>query len=476
MTDIISKNLDETILTTKSIFKNSSDLVYDEIQSYSGKKAFIVYIEGLINKDMLNRDVITPLINDYKNGDIKKCLHTTSTSETRSLDFAINKILDCNVVIFIDGFDLAYIIDLKQCEKRAIEEPSSDVVIRGPKEGFIENIRINTALIRRKLKNPNLIFEPLKIGTQTRTDVFLAYIDGIVNPSILSNLKNKLNSINIDGVLESGYIEQYIQDETHTFFSTIGNTQKPDIVAAKLLEGRIAILCDGTPHVLTVPYLFVETLQSSEDYYIRPSLASFLRILRMLAFLISIFLPALYVALQTFHQEMIPTVLLLRMASTSEGIPFPSWLEAFIMITMFELFRESGTRLPRQIGSAVSIVGALVLGDAAVKAGIVSTSMVIITSVTAISSFIIPSLTEVLVLIRYLFLFLGAFLGLYGIACGIFILTAHMLSLNSFEVPYLSPILPFDRNGFKDFALQPLLKSMTLRPKFISKFNIKRRK
>lgn len=476
MNDVISKNLTETIQTIKSIFKNSSDLVYDEIQSYSGKKAFIVYIEGLINKDMLNRDVITPFINDYKNGDIKKCLHTTNTSETESLNFAINRVLDCNVAIFIDGFDLAYIIDLKNWERRAVEEPSSDIVIRGPKEGFVESIRINTSLIRRKLKNTNLIFEPLKMGNQTKTDVVLAYIDGIVNQTILNDLRNRLNTICVDSVLESGYIEQYIENKTFTLFATTGNTQKPDIVAAKLLEGRIAILCDGTPHVLTVPYLFVESVQSSEDYYIRPYLASFLRMIRILAFFISIFLPALYVALQTFHQEMIPTILLLRMASTSEGLPFPAWLEAFIMITMFELFRESGTRLPRQIGSAVSIVGALVLGDAAVKAGIVSTSMVIVTSVTAICSFIIPSLTEIVVITRYIFLFLGAFLGLYGIACGIFVLITHMICLTSFEVPYLSPLLPFDKNGFKDYATRVSLKSMNFRPQFLSKLNIKRRK
>ena len=476
MEDNISSILQDNMNTIRDIFKHSSDIVYTDFESYSGVKAIIIYIDGVVEKDSLNQDVITPFILEYKNDSIKKCIHVAANVEISTMQEAIDKILEFQAVMFLDGFNIAYAIDAKGWDKRTIEEPESEIVIRGSKEGFVETIRINTSMLRRKIKNPNLVFEALKLGRQTKTDVAIAYIDGIANKDILDELRKRLSLIDIDGVLESGYIEEYIEDSHVSPFSTIGNTQKPDRVAAKLLEGRIAILCDGTPHVLTVPYLFIEHLQSSEDYYMRPYIASFLRALRIFAFFVSVFLPALYVALQTFHQEMIPTTLLIRMAAAKEGLPFPTAAEAFFMILMFELLRESGTRLPRQVGSAVSIVGALVIGEAAVNAGIVSGTMVIVTSITAICSFIVSSLSEVMVIYRLVFLFLGGFMGLYGIACGIAVTVAHAVSIKTFGVPYMFPLAPFNIEGMKDYEIRFPLFKMIKRPKFIVNKNIKRRR
>lgn len=475
MASNVLPNIQDNIDMLKNIFKNSADVVFNEFQAYSGANAVIIYIDGLVTKEILNRDVITPFILSYKNDDVKKCIHTSDVTESKSIEGVVQKIINFQAVIFIEDVDTAYIIDAKGWDKRAIEEPNSEIVIRGPKEGFVESIRINTSLIRRKIKNSNLIFESLKLGKQTQTDIVIGYIEGIVNVDILNEVRLRLNKIEIDGVLESGYIEQYIEDAHYSQFPTVGNTQKPDIAAAKLLEGRVVILCDGTPHVLTVPHLFIENMQSSEDYYISPILATVLRILRVGSLFLTILLPALYVAIQNFHQEMIPTTLLIRMAAAREGLPFPALIEAFFMITMFELLRESGTRLPRQVGSAISIVGALVIGEAAVSAGLVSGTMVIVISITAITGFIVSSLTELIIIYRFIFLFLSGFLGLYGITCGLFIVIAHVVSLKSFTVPYVYPIAPFNKEGMKDFISRFPLKYMIKRPKFIARNNRKRR-
>lgn len=246
--------------------------------------------------------------------------------------------------------------------------------------------------------------ESVKIGKRTQTNIEITYTEDIVNKDVLKEVKRWLSLIDTDAILESGYIEQFIEDNPYSIVSTVGNTQKPDVVAAKILEGRVAIFCDGTPHVLTVPHLFIENMQTGEDYYIRPYLATFLRLIRFLVLFISIMLPALYVDFQTYDQEMIPTTLLITMASSREGVPFPALAEALIMVILFELLKESGLRLPKADGSAVSMVGALIVGEAAVSAGLVSAPMVIVVAATAVASFILPSLNETIVFYRFFFL------------------------------------------------------------------------
>ncbi len=299
-------------------------------------------------------------------------------------------------------------------KKRSIEEPQAEAVVRGPKEGFIEDISTNKAMLRRRIRSSDLVFEDYIIGKQTKTKISIAYLQGIVNEDVLNGVKNRIGKINIDGILESGYIQQLIEDNPESLVSTIADTQKPDVVVGKILEGRVAVFCDGTPHVLTMPKVFIEDIQTSEDYYLRPYFATFLRGLRVFSLFLSIVLPGLYVALQTFHQEMIPTVLLITMAGAREGVPFPAIVEAFLMTLMLELIKESGIRLPRAVGSAVSIVGALVLGQAAVEAGIVSAPMVIVVAATAIAEFAVPSLTEAVIIYRFILILLGGFMGLYA--------------------------------------------------------------
>jgi len=474
----IFTTIEENQAYLKHAFNNSTDVIFQEFKSFSGLTALVVYIEGLVNHELLGRDIIgsftklrkANLTNNPNPQELTKHLPSANIKETQSMSTVIDEVLNGNTLMFVDGMDTAFIIDAKGWDKRSVTEPDVEAVIRGPREGFVESIRSNTALVRRKIKNPNLIFENLTIGKQTKTIVYIGYIDGIVNEEVLKEVRKRLNEIDTDSILETGYIEQFIEDSPFSPLATVGNTQKPDVVAAKLLEGRVAVFCDGTPHVLTIPNLFVEAVQTAEDYYMRPFLASMLRIFRIVSVVIGVLTPGLYVALQTYHQEMIPTVLLLRMAGSMEGIPFPALAEALMMVVAFELLRESGTRLPRAVGSAISIVGALVVGEGAVNAGLVSAPVVIVIAITAVSSFIVPTLTEVMTLYRLLFLFLGGIMGLYGITWGIFVVMTHAVSLRSFGIPYISGIAaPLDKSSIKDYLLRFPLWATKLRPAFLTK-------
>ncbi len=463
-------------------FKKSGDVLFNEFATLSGTKFLIVCIDGLINKETLRRDVINSLItkskelqaNSFLDSKILKSLIPANIVETKKMSAVIDDILNGNAAMFIDGVDTALLIDSREWEKRSVAEPDTESVIRGPREGFIENIRTNTSLLRRKIKNPNLVFENINLGKQTKTNIAIAYLDGIVNQAVLSEVKRRINKIDTDSILETGYIEQFIEDSPFSPLATIANTQKPDMVAAKILEGRVAIFCDGTPHVLTVPHLFIETLQSSEDYYNRPYMASIWRILRVLALLVSVLVPGLYVALQTYHQEMIPTILLLRMAGSISDIPFPAGAEMLIMSIFYELLRESGIRLPRAVGSAISIVGALIVGESAVSAGLVSAPVVIVIAIAGVSGFIVPALSEAVVIYRFFFLIAGTLMGLYGIVCGIFIVVMQAVSLRSFGVPYTSSLSPSSQGVLKDFIIRFPLWLMKKRPEDIVKDNDQR--
>ncbi|HSH36250.1 spore germination protein [Schnuerera sp.] len=458
-------------------FHNTSDFVAFEFETNSNIKMMVCYIEGFIDRDLLDRDVLKPLILDLNNKkEINRVIFSSKVKEIDCLEKMIEEILLGRVAIFVENLPSSYTIELSKWEKRSVEEPNSESVVRGPKEGFIEDIFVNKSLLRRKLRTNNLVFEDYTLGTQSRTKVSITYLHGIVNKKVLEEVRKRLKKIDIDAVLESGYIEQLIEDNTNSIISTIENSEKPDVVAAKILEGRVAILCDGTPHVLTVPRLFVEGIMTSEDYYLRNYYGSFLRFLRVVALIISVFSPGIYVALQLYHQEMIPTVLLITMMGAREGVPLPVAIETFLMVLTLELTKESGIRLPKSIGTTVSIVGTLVLGQAAVQAGIVSAPTVIVIAITAISEFVVPALVQGMILYRIFILFLGSFLGLYGTTCGLAIYLVQIISLESFGIPFGSPIAPMDKEGLKDSVIRFPIQSFVYRPKSIEKRNIKRQK
>ena len=401
-------------------------------------------------------------------------MSANAVSILSTFEDCVKTILSGDTLLYIDGAPRGYSVDFKGFSTRAVSEPNSETVIRGPREGFVESVRTNTSLLRRKIKNPSLVIEGLVSGKKTNTDIALVYLDGIVDKSVLKELKRRLSLIQCDSILDSGYIEQFIEDNHHSLFPTVGNTQKPDVAAAKILEGRIAVIVDGSPHILTVPHLFVENLQTSDDYYIRRFMASALRIIRLLAFFVSIFLPAFYLILQVFNQEMVPTEFLITMSASREGVPFPAIFEMLLMLALFEFLKESGLRLPRQVGTAISIVGALIIGETAVSAGLVSTPVVIIVAATALCGFIIPAFNDVTSFYRFIMLILSALFGIFGLALGLIFMVFHLVSLESFTLPYTLPVSPFVKEGMKDFLIRfPLRKNSYIPLSESSRDNIK---
>lgn len=469
----IHTEIEANLTTLKTILGKSDDIIFREfiIGIKKRTKTFLCFIDGLSDKQLIDEYIVKPLLVNIHIIDPDETIlshdniaslkdhvfNAVEIKEEKVFDEVIDAVLAGNTALFIDGYNTVLIISAKGGQTRSITEPETEMVVRGSREGFVETLRVNTSMIRRIIKNPKLIIEPFRLGTQTHTDINIAYIDGIANPKIVEEVKIRLNKMDTNSVISSGSLEQLIGDAPYSFFSTIGNSERPEKVTGKILEGRVAIVVNGTPFVLTVPHLFIENFQVSEDYSSKFYFSSFMRLLRLLAFFITLTFPALYVALETFHQEMLPTVLLITTAATREGIPFPSFIEILIMSAVFELLRESGVRLPRQIGQAVSIVGALVVGEAAVRAGIISAPMVIIGALTAITSFLIPSLLEALFFFRLLLLLLSALLGLYGLIVGLIIMLAHLCSLRSFGTPYLSPLTPIIWSDLKDsFIIYPL--------------------
>lgn len=480
-----SGELENDLELLRDAIAESSDLIIRTFIFGRQIKAAIIYIDGLTDKALISETILKPLMYRTDGNPLPEkvdleyvraeLLFTGSIDTKKALKDVVSHILSGDTALLMDGAAEALVISLRGWQSRGIQEPQTESVVRGPREGFSETLRINTSLLRRKIKNPDLKFETVTIGERTGTDVCIAYIDNLAKPELIEEIKRRLNKIKIDGILESGYIEQYIEDAPYSIFSTVSNSEKPDKVAAKMLEGRAAILVDGTPFVLTVPMVFVESFQSEEDYYSRPFFASAIRLLRFIAFLISILAPALYVALSTFHQELIPTPLLLSMAAAHEGVPLPALIEALVMLLFFEILKEAGVRLPRPIGQAVSIVGALVIGEAAVSAGLIGAPMVIVIAVTAVSSFTIPAQTDSGTIMRFVLLLLAGLMGGFGISIGLFAILIHMASLRSFGIPYLMPLVPFDRSGFKDTFIRAPLRSMTKRPRGMATDEIRRR-
>jgi hypothetical protein len=459
----VSHTLAENERILRDIFQHCSDVVFRLIQIHGQPQLLLIYVDGLIDSKVLDEVVLKPIMfqgmpqgldNITQFGQMVKdqLIAIAQTKTVSTMNEVVQGIVSANLAILAENENDVLLADLKGATVRSVEEPSSEPVIRGPREGFTEMLRTNTSMLRRRMKSPRLKMEPLRIGKVTQTDVVITYIEGIVNKSVLDEVRERVQRIQIDGVLESGYIEEFIEDAPFSPFPTIQNTERPDVVTAGLLEGKVAILTDGTPFVLLVPFTFYAGLQAAEDYYERFMFMTMIRWIRFLLFNVALFLPSIYVAITVFHPEMMPPSLLMSFAAARETSPFPTAVEAFLMELTFESLREAGVRLPKPVGSAVSIVGALVIGQAAVSAGIVSAPIVIVVSGTGIASFAIPRYNLGLAyrLLRFPLLILAGTLGLFGIAMGFLTILFHLTSLRSFGVPYLSPLTPQRGKGVKD--------------------------
>ncbi|WMX55234.1 spore germination protein [Peribacillus sp. R9-11] len=490
--DLLKTSLQGNIQHVKQQLGNSSDIVIREIQigKEPNVKACIFYTDGLVDTNSIQNFILESLMLDIHPDQEQmissqqnvlqllkgRILAVGDIQDVTEFSSLFTSLLSGDVILLLDGYAQGFTIGMRGGKDRGVMESTTETVVRGPKEGFTESLRTNTALIRRKIKTPQLWLESKKIGNLTKTDVAIMYIDGIVNDKVVEEVHTRLDRIDIDGILESGYIEELIQDETHTPFPTIYYSERPDVIAAELLEGKVAILVDGTPIVLVVPALFVSFVQSAEDYYQRADIATLIRLLRFFTIFIALLGPSLYIAITTYHQEMLPTKLLIGLAAQREGVPFPAFIEALMMEVAFEILREASLRMPKAIGQAISIVGTLVIGTAAVEAGIVSAAMVIVVAITAISSFVLPSFTISMSIriLRFPMMVLAATFGLFGIIVGVIALVLHLCSLRSYGVPYMSPFAPFIGKDMKDTLIRVPRWGMFARPRLISQQNNKR--
>lgn len=472
----VSSRLEKNEEVLRSIIKESFDIVYYNFETPDGSNLLFVYLDDIINREVLGRDVLGALVEGTLEGSkkpltlerFKSLVHFPGITSSSEFSKIIKKLLAGDTIVFIKGQGEALLLPSQGWDQRGIIEPEAEIITKGPREGFVETLKTNRSMIRRKLQNPNLKFEDLTLGQESSTAVNLVYIDSIVNEDILEELKRRLSKIDIDAVLDATYIEELIRDEQLSPFNTIGYTERPDVVAAKILEGRIAVMIDGTPVALTVPFLFLENLQANEDYYTNYFAASINRLIRYLSFLLTVFVPGLYVALVTNHHEIIPQKLLFSLIAARSGVPFPTIIEVLAMIVVFELLRESGLRLPKGLGQTVSIVGALVLGQAAVEAKIISAPVIIVIAITAITSFIFYQINGAVVISRLIITLLGAMFGLYGVTLGLIAIFIHMYTLQSFGIPYMSYISSLKGQELKDASIRAPWWYMQFRPKLIS--------
>lgn len=457
----------------KYLFSECSDFVIRRFEIEDSVEALAVFVDGLVDTALVNQSLKALMIDEGKERLVDRVVADTlpasQITETENYADFINGVLSGDTGLMLEGNCKGLLVGLRKAQTRSISEPETESVVRGPREGFVESLRINTSMIRRKLKTPALKMRPLIIGKRSNTNIVVSYLEGVADPETVEEVVHRLEQIKIDGILESGYIEELIQDSTVSPFPQVQYTERPDTVAASLLEGRIAILTDGTPFVLIVPATFWQLMQANEDFYERFQLVTMIRWLRYVFLILALTTPALYIAVTTFHQAMLPTTLLLSIAAAREAIPFPAVVEAFIMELAFEALREAGLRLPKAIGQTVSILGALVVGQAAVEAGIVSATMVIVVSITGIASFTIPRYNAAITfrLLRFPLMILAAMFGMYGILIGAMLILGHMANLRSFGVPYLSPLGPLSEEDLKDVFVRVPWQSMSKRPSFL---------
>ncbi|WP_420490914.1 spore germination protein [Neobacillus drentensis] len=476
---LLSSDLYENLHVLRSMYQDCFDVVFKTFLIGGQTNAVLVYIDGLSNIVEIDNHVLTPLMSEPEGRVrslhelVEKKIHISKTKEIKTIVECIENISVGNPVLLVNQEECGIALGLSSWEKRSVEEPSAESVVRGPREGFVETIAINTSLLRRKIKSPALKMKSIKIGRYTDTLVVIVYMDGLADQTLIKEVENRLRRIEIDSVLESGYIEELIEDNPLSPFPQLLNTERPDVAAGNLLEGRVVILFDGTPFVLIAPITFFSLLQSPEDYYQRYMTSSIIRLLRFVFIVLSLVLPSIYVALLTFHHEMVPTTLLISIFSSRESVPFPALVEALMMEISFEALREAGVRLPKQVGAAISIVGALVIGQAAVQAGLVSAPMVIVVAITGIASFMVPHYSQGIALrmLRFPIMLLAGFLGLFGIMLAVITIAIHLCTLRSFGVPYLTPIAPMKGDELKDALIRAPWWKMNKRPHLTGEFN-----
>ncbi len=478
----LTKGLDANLNALKKILHHgtNADVVIREfdIPTIPETRASIIFIDSLASRDTIDFAILQPLmlianLNDGKTDDRlemvkRRLLPGNQVTEVDNLRAVTEDVLSGATCLLIEESDIALSIETRSWEHRSIDKPSAEMVVRGPQEAFNETLKSNLALIRRRMRTPDLISEMLKVGTLSRVDCAVLYIEGLTNPELVDEVKRRILETKADHIQDTGILEQFIEEKPYVLAPQTISTERPDRMAAFLAEGYVGIMLDGSPFGLVLPATFWSLLQSAEDYFLRWPFGAFLRAIRTLALILAIFLPAIYLALTNFHPEMIPTDLLLAIAASREKVPFPTAVEVLIMEISIELIREAGVRIPGVIGPTLGIVGALILGQAAVAASIVSPILVVIVAITALGAFAVPNFNMAFAirLYRFVYVLLAAALGFYGVAIGVFIQLTTYVNLKSFGVPYMSPVAPYTRSSGDALFRYPVWKS-EIRPSFL---------
>lgn len=485
------QELELTAENIKDLLGANSDIKFREILINEGKNISVnlIYVDGLINGDYISNYILKPLLQEpefRQAGSLNEVvrhiengkLYFINQKKVADISEAVYGLVSGAALLIFGSGKTAFSIEAKGFEKRAISEPTAENVIKGAKDGFIEELRTNTAICRRKLKSHNLTINETKVGKQSQTRVAIVYMNNIANKTIVEEVKKRLDSIEIDRLLTAGYIEEFIVDEKNTAFPQIAYTERPDKFCENIVSGRVGILIDGLPISYIIPATLLQFIQAPEDYAQNYMVSSVIRALRFTAMILTLVLPAFYVAITSFHHEMIPAKLAVSIASSKEGVPFPMFVEVILMLAAFEVLIEAGLRLPRSIGQAVSIVGALVVGQSAVEAKLLSPATVVVIAITAIASFTMPNqdFSNALRLWRFVFVICSSIIGIFGLSYGIIFLIYHLSRLESFGVPYLSPVVAGEDKQLQDTIFRFPLSTHKKRPIELKTTNKRRMK
>ena len=460
-------------LKIKKNFGESADLIVRPAR-IGGKDAFFFAIEGLTDKEMLEERVIKPLSKEdpVDFDKIDRYVYLSSPVKRAStLREAEDAIAEGFTALATEGEKGFFLFPAKKWERRSVEEPPTSSVIKGPREGFTEDVSVNAALLRRRIKNRSLVIREMTIGKYTSSKVLICYLSDVAAKKTVDLVTERLSHVEIDGVIDSSYLTKFLEDEPSSLFPQVGSFEKPDVVAAKLLEGRVAILSDGSPIALTVPHVLIESFQDSQDYFKRNSRVTVTRFLRLFGAVIALFLPAAFVAVQEFQYQVLPLKFLITIINSTNGTPLSPTLEMVLVLLIFDILNEASVRMPRYVGMALSIVGAIVLGETAVSAGLLSSPAVLVTALSSIGLYLVPDDVGTYSLLRLIFVAAAALMGLLGIIFAVLVLTSHLVTLQSFGANYTSPYAPLVNKDLKDGFVKRELPDMVTRPETIDNQN-----
>lgn len=475
-------SIDKCVETIKQKLHYGSDLKERRVQFF-GRSISFLYIADLTDMDIMNLNIIRPIVEceekpteNYLDYISQKVLTDNELAVLETEDEVVEKILKGHVAIVIDKEEKLLSVNAEKIVVRAIETPPNSVVVKGPRQGFNESLKYNLSLLRQRLATDQLVVKSLTLGRLTQTQVAVCYLDNVADKKIVDDIISKISSIDVDGIVDSSYIASFLQRKPHSLFKQVGDTEKPDILCSKLLEGRVGIMVDGSPIVLTLPFIILEDLQNGDDYYSQHIRVSFIRILRVVGIVLAVLLPGMYVALQLYHYKILPLQFLTTIMNTTQGIPFNPFAEIMFVVLLFEVLYEANLRMPQYLGMALSIVGALILGETAVNAGLVSPPAVMIVALSGLTFYVVPQQATQFAMLRLIFVVVGAVLGVFGILIGGMGVISYLCSFDSYDSAYLGPLAPYIKNDQKDFFVKVNQKSMNTRPRSIAnnKKNLKR--